>query len=253
MRVEPRLVVDPLELVLVVDGHRLRDRRLADEDLAALAGEGRQQGAAVVGARVEVGGEDVLDERGRHQQRGEQDGDDEREPADGGVHRSFTTSVRASATGAGRVRLGQRAPGVVGDAQQDGDQRPVREERGAARRQERHGQAGERDDPGDPADDDEALQRHGEGQAGGEQLAEAVAGAERGAQAALHEQGVEHEDREQPDQPDLLAEARDDEVGLREVGEVGPPAAQARCRTCRRTPCPSGPWRAGRTPAAPRG
>ena len=40
-------------------------------------------------------------------------------------------------------------------------------------------------------------------------------------------QRVEHEDREEPDEAELLAEARDDEVGLGEVGEVGAPAAEA--------------------------
>ena len=155
---------------------------------------------------------------------------------------AFTGAHHLVVASAGRGSVGlrprARAAGVVADPQQQGDERPVREQRGAAVGQERHGQAGERDDPGDAADDDEALQGDGERQAGGEQLAEAVADAERGAQAALDEQDVEHQQREEPDQAELLAEARDDEVGLGEVGEVGAAAAQAGAEQAARRPCP---------------
>ena len=80
----------------------------------------------------------------------------------------------------------------------------------------------------DAADDDEALQRQREGQPGGEQLAEAVSHPQGGAHAALDEQDVEHQEPEEAEEPDLLAEAGDDEVRLREVRQVRSAAAEAR-------------------------
>ena len=64
------------------------------------------------------------------------------------------------------------SPGGVADPEQQRDEHPVGDQRRAALGQERRRQAGQRDEPGDAADDDEDLQRQGERQADGEQLAE---------------------------------------------------------------------------------
>ena len=75
-----------------------------------------------------------------------------------------------------------------------------------------------------------------EGQAAGEQPAEDVAGRERRAQAALDEDRVEQQQRHQPGEAELLADGRDDEVGLRVRDEVRGALADARCRGRRRRP-----------------
>ena len=109
VRVELALGVGAQPLQLVVAGHGAGDRRAVDEDLAALAGIGRQEGAAVVGALLQLLGLDELDPGGGDQERHEEQGDDRREAADGGVHRTLTTSVAwpprsgsAPASGSGR-------------------------------------------------------------------------------------------------------------------------------------------------------
>ena len=93
--------VRPQPLQLVVRRHRLRHRRAVDEDLAALAGIAREQGAAVLRALLERLRLDEGDERRGHEQRTEQQRDDRGEASDGGVHRTCTTSVRASLAGLG--------------------------------------------------------------------------------------------------------------------------------------------------------
>ena len=78
-----------------------------------------------------------------------------------------------------------------------------------------------------PAIDDEQLERDEERQPGREQLAERVAHRQRRAEPACHEQHVQHEDRAHAEQPDLLAEGGDDEVGVRQRNEFRVPAAEA--------------------------
>ena len=122
----------------------------------------------------------------------------------------------AGPAGAGRAHRPAGAvagpAGRVGDAQQQRDQQPVRHQRRTTGGQERRGLAGQRDQPADPADDDEDLQAEGEGEAAGEQLAERVPHGDRGPQAALDDQQVDHQQRGQPEEADLLADAGEDEV-----------------------------------------
>ena len=122
-------------------------------------------------------------------------------------------------------RGGHRPAGGVGQPHEQRQNDPVGHERGPAVGEEGRGQTGQRDEARDAADDDEDLQGDGEGQADGQQLAEAVAQVRRRAQAALNEDEVEHEQRQHPHQPQLLAEGGDDEVGVREGHEVGVPLA----------------------------
>ena len=68
---------------------------------------------------------------------------------------------------------------AVGDEQQPGEQDEVGDDARAAVADERERDPGQRDQPQDPADDDERLQREGEGEARGEQLREAVVGEQR--------------------------------------------------------------------------
>jgi hypothetical protein len=72
--------------------------------------------------------------------------------------------------------------------------------------QEWGGQTGQRDEPGDAADDHEDLKRERERQAGGEQLAEGVAAGEGDPQAALDDESVDQDDRHQPGQAQFLTE-----------------------------------------------
>ena len=125
-------------------------------------------------------------------------------------------------------RRRRRAPGGVRQPYQQGQDHPVRHQGRAAVGDEGHCQTRERDEARDSPDDDEDLYRDREGQSDGEQLAEAVAQAHRGAQSALDEQQVEHENGEGSRQSQLLADGGDDEVGVREGDEVRVARAPAR-------------------------
>lgn len=85
-------------------------------------------------------------------------------------------------------------PGGVGQAYEKGQDDPVCHERGATVSKERCSQARQGDEPGDAADHHEDLEGQGEGQAGGQEFAEPVLEGHRGAQAALDNDQVEHED-----------------------------------------------------------
>ena len=93
----------------------------------------------------------------------------------------------------------------------------------AAVAHERKRDPGQRDDADDAADDDERLQHEAEGEADGEQLREAVLGDHRDAEAAQREHHVDEQEGGDADQPELLAERGEDEVGL-EVGDERVPA-----------------------------
>ena len=82
--------------------------------------------------------------------------------------------------------------------------------------------------PHHPADHDEDLQREHEGEPDREQLAEVVGARVADAEAAGDEQQVQAEDREDADEPELLAERRDDEVAVRSGREIRPPLAEPR-------------------------
>src|SRR6266581_2663490 len=73
----------------------------------------------------------------------------------------------------------RRAPGRVGDAQQQSQQRVVGEQRRAAVGEERRGQAGLGQQAGDPGNHHEQLKSDRERQPGGQQLAERVAHRQR--------------------------------------------------------------------------
>ena len=103
-------------------------------------------------------------------------------------------------------RMGGRTPGGVGQSQEKGQNDPVGDERGSTVGQEGKREPGQRDEPGDPADDDEDLQGDGEGQAHGQELAEAVAQRDGDAQPPLDENEVEHEEDERAGQAQLLTQ-----------------------------------------------
>ena len=86
---------------------------------------------------------------------------------------------------------------------------------------------GERNEPGDAADHDEALQRNGEGEPGGQQLPERVPGAERRAEAPGEEQQVHQDDREETNQAQFLAERGNDHVAVGEGNQIGASLAEA--------------------------
>ncbi len=102
---------------------------------------------------------------------------------------------------------------LVGDAQQQGDEDVVGHEGAAAVGDERERDAGQRHDPGDAADDDERLQAEDEGEAGGQQLLERVVGPDGNAQPAAYEEDEGHEQGGGAQQPQLLADCGEDEVG----------------------------------------
>ncbi|GMA90706.1 hypothetical protein GCM10025869_12350 [Homoserinibacter gongjuensis] len=105
--------------------------------------------------------------------------------------------------------------------QQQRDDEPVGHERGTACSEERRREARERDDARDAADDDEHLQPDGEREADCEQATEVILTGDADAEATRHEDQVEAQDREEADEAELLAEARDDVVALRERHQVG--------------------------------
>ena len=128
-----------------------------------------------------------------------------------------------------RSAVGDRAADLVGDDHEQADDDPVADHRRAALRHERGRQAGQRQQPGDAADDREDLQGEGERQAGGQQLAEGLAALQRGAQAARHEQPVDQDHGHQPGHAELLADRRGDEVapGQRRQARAAEPEAGA--------------------------
>ena len=89
---------------------------------------------------------------------------------------------------------------------QQRDDDPVGDHRRAAVGEEGRREARERNDAHHAADHDERLQRDREAEPRGEQLAEPVTHADRGAHRALHDDHVEHEQRHEPREAQLLAE-----------------------------------------------
>ena len=192
-----RLGVGALELVLVVGLARSRRPASRPTRIAPRSpGERRLDDPPVARVVVERAGLAVLQVGRVDHQRQEQQQAEDRDGADRLVHRltACTTWVASSSASSVVVgEVGHRPPGLVGDAQQQRDDHPVGDQRRAAVGQERRGQAGQRDQPGDAADDDEDLEREHAGQAGGDQLAEAVAADQGGAQRALDDQAVQQD------------------------------------------------------------
>ena len=91
------------------------------------------------------------------------------------------------------ARLGRLTAGPVGDQQQQRQQDEVGDDRAAAVADEGQGDAGQRDHPGDAADDHEGLDREDRGQPGRQQLREAVVGEQRDLEAAGGDQQVDED------------------------------------------------------------
>ena len=134
-----------------------------------------------------------------------------------------TAFVRA---GVGSARV------VVGDAQQQREQHEVGDERRTAVRDERQRDAGERDHPRDAADDEERLQADDGREPGGEQLRER-AQASTAIRNALPTSSMNaDDDADGADEPELLADRGEHEVGRRvrdlsRAAEAEPGAGEA--------------------------
>ncbi len=133
----------------------------------------------------------------------------------GGAHLAAQLPGRPTLLGCGVVgEVAESSGARVGEPQQEGQDDVVGQQRGSAVADEGQGDAGQRDELDDATDDDERLEPHDRGEAGGEQLLEGVLGAQRDAQPAADEQQVRGEHRRATEQPELLADRREDEVVL---------------------------------------
>ena len=135
----------------------------------------------------------------------------------------FTRTATAARRSLGLLGVASR--GVVGDAQEQGEEHVVGDQRRAAVGDERQGDAGERQQPGDAADDDERLHAEQRGEPGGEQLLERRLGPHGDAQAGADQQQEGDEHGGGAEQAELLADGGEDEVGLddRDAGRVAEP------------------------------
>src|SRR5581483_5301288 len=124
------------------------------------------------------------------------------------------SSPRSGGGGGGGVGVGVGPAGnLVGDPQQQGQDHEVGHQRGSAVGHERHRDAGQRDEPGDPAQDDERLDPEDRGQPGGQQLEEGLLRPQGDAEADADEQQVDEQDGGGPDEAELFADGGVDEVG----------------------------------------
>ena len=113
-----------------------------------------------------------------------------------------------------RRSAGAAARRPVGQRQQQPDDDGVRQQRRAAVADERQRDAGQREELEVAGRDDERLDADDEGEAGREDRPEVVGGRGADPQPALDDDEVQAEDREHADQPELLAEGREREVGV---------------------------------------
>ena len=139
---------------------------------------------------------------------------------------------------AGGAATGDHGVDLVGhrrvDAPRHAQQQPgcghADEQRTAAGREERQGQAGDRHQADDTADVDDRLDTEPRRDSTGEQHAEPVGSGERG----LHAEGEQHhepaDDRDGPDQAEFVGDHGEDEVavGVGQVAELGVAAADPR-------------------------
>ena len=114
----------------------------------------------------------------------------------------------------------------IGQPEQERQQDVVDEQRRAAVRHERQGDAGQRHQLDHPADDDERLHTHDRRETGGQQLLEGAVGANRDPEAGADQEQVRHQDRGGTDQPHLLGDRGEDEVVLRLWHLVGGATAE---------------------------
>ncbi len=130
----------------------------------------------------------------------------------------------------GRLHLDLDAGRLVAGAQQQAQQHEVRDDRGSAVAHERQRHAGERDEPGHASDDDERLQPDRRGQSGGGERGHVGAGARCRREPAQTEHGVGDDERGAAQKPDLLADRREDEVGLDRGDATGESPSDAHSR-----------------------
>ena len=114
-----------------------------------------------------------------------------------------------------------RSRAVVGDAQQDREQREVGDERRAAVGDERQRDAGERDHACHAADDQERLEAEDRRDARREELRERPGRVGRDAERAADEQHERGDDADRADEAELLADRGEHEVGRGVGDEVG--------------------------------
>ena len=161
-RVQRALGVHAQVLELVVGLHRLRHRRLPTRIGPRSR---RTPRAAPAGCRARSRsslGEDELQEVTLTSRARSSSGEDDADAADAGRHRADLGVAASWGPGPSTAPAMRRD---VGDAQQQRDDDPVGDQRRAAVGQERGREAGQRDQPGDAADDDEDLQREHDRQA----------------------------------------------------------------------------------------
>ena len=156
----------------------------------------------VVLARGEARGGPGLPVGRHHDQCGDEREGDVREADDLPVHRGAFARFE--------TRSSKREQDEVGD-----DARP-------AVRDERERDPGQRDDAEDAADDDERLQREPEREPCGEELREAVLRLQRDAHPADDEDHEHEQQRRRADEPELLCDRREDEVGAQVGDELRP-------------------------------
>ena len=130
-----------------------------------------------------------------------------------GRHAAGRRSRRARRVWREARRRGRLDAAVRQGEQQPDDER-VREQRRAAVRDERQRDARQRHELEVARRDDERLDADHEAETRGEQRPEVVGRRGRDAQAALDHHEVEPEDRQHPDQPQLLAQRGEREVGV---------------------------------------
>src|SRR5439155_25471373 len=119
---------------------------------------------------------------------------------------------------------------LAGDREQDPDGGEADDQRGAAGADERERDAGDREQRHHDGDVDERLEAQPGGDAGREQGAERVRCAKRRPDPGIREQDEQADDEGGPDEPELLADERGDEV-VRGVWQLQPAGELALAET----------------------
>jgi hypothetical protein len=132
--------------------------------------------------------------------------------------------------GRGRHHLGLDPGRLVAGAQQQPQQHEVRDYRRPAVAHEWQGHAGERDEPGDSADDDERLQSYGSDESRGGEGRHVGAGACCGRESAKAKDRVRDQDRRTSEETQLLAYGGEDEVRFDERNAPGESLPDAHAR-----------------------
>ena len=216
------LRVLPLELERVVRlGGAGQHRAVGADDRAPGTAELLDDLAGVAGVVVELLLADDLDVVELHEQDREAGDERDAEPADLAVHPAAFVLARPD-----RAARLLTTVGLVRDAHEQGEQHVVGDERRPAVGDERQRHPRQREDPGDPGDDDEGLDADQRGQTGGQQLVERRLGLDGDPQAGPDHQQERDEHRGAADQAELLGDRREDEVVLHLGDAVGGAEAQ---------------------------